>query len=68
MCRYREFCHFCLNKSDKVSGIDFDLKSPDAGADIYKGEIVTGGVNECRKKLLHADRRATAPDIAGNGK
>ena len=53
---------------DEGVGGDFDLQTPDAGADVDMGELKAGLVNEGREVLFHADWRAAAPDVTGDGK
>ena len=54
--------------ADEGVGGDFDLQAPDAGADENMREISARLVNEGREVLFHADRRAAAPDVTGDGK
>ena len=51
---------------DKVGRGNFELKAADAGADVDGLEIKGCRMEVGRKRLLHADGRASSADIAGD--
>ena len=51
---------------DKVGRGYFELKTADAGADVNGIEIEGCRMEVGRKRLLHADGRASSADIAGD--
>jgi len=51
--------------SDKILGIDFELESSDASADVHIVEVFDTGVHVSGESLLHSNGAASASDIAG---
>ena len=62
-----DFTNVCVDELDEVLGRDAYLQAPYPGAHI--DAVVEQGafVDECGKGLFHADGRAAAADVAGQG-
>ena len=63
----RNFRHLGLGDAQEVGWGDLDLEATHTGTDVDVGVLVAGVVHVGGEVLLHADGRAAATDVAGEG-